>query len=253
MNCLCEQMYQAIGFQEPVSSWTHLIASGIFAILSIGMVRRGRTHAHRTALGVFGFSAIFLLSMSGVYHLLNYGGAGRAVLGRLDHAAIFVLIAGTFTPVHAILFKGVMRWGMLGVIWAAAITGLTLKTIFFETISEGLGLTFYLGLGWAGLISGLFLWKRFGGHFIRPLLIGALCYSIGAIFEFLDRPILIEGVIGDHELFHIAVLFGLGFHWKFVLQCIEKEKLDLNSISTDEFDPVMNESQSHPEIPDHTS
>jgi P-type Ca2+ transporter type 2C len=227
MCCPVDDRYSALGFQEPFSSWSHLLGAGVFAVLSIRMLRRGRTRGHQVSLGIFAFSAVFLLSMSGVYHLLDYGGGGRRVLARLDHAAIFVLIAGTFTPLQAILFKGVMRWGMLSVIWAAAITGLTLKTIFFTSVSEGLGLTFYLGLGWAGAISAMFLRRRFGGAFIRPLVAGALFYSAGAVLEAMDWLELIRGVIGPHELFHVAVLLGLGSHWVFVARCVDRERAEL--------------------------
>ena len=89
---------------------------------------------------VFAFSCVLLLSISGVYHLLSPGGSGRYVLHRLDHAAIFILIAGSFTPVHAILFRGPWRWGMLAGVWTMAITGLTLKTVYFTSIPEWFGL-----------------------------------------------------------------------------------------------------------------
>jgi len=113
------------------------------------------------SLSVFALSSVLLLSLSGVYHLLAPGTAGRQVLQRLDHAAIFVLIAGSFTPVHAILFRGAWRWAMLAGIWAAAITGLVLKTVFFATLPEWLGLLMYLGLGWMGVISALALAGRY--------------------------------------------------------------------------------------------
>jgi hypothetical protein len=93
--------YPLPGFSDPVSSWTHLAGAGAFACLAPSLLRRGRGDGARLAfLGVFTFSTVFLLSMSGVYHLLSPGGAGRAVLRRLDHGAIFMLIAGTFTPLH---------------------------------------------------------------------------------------------------------------------------------------------------------
>ncbi|MDH3583009.1 MAG: hemolysin III family protein [Phycisphaerae bacterium] len=205
------------GFAEPFSCLSHLLAAPVFLVLSVPLLRRGRGRAGRMiSLGVFAFGCVFLLSISGVYHLLSTGGAGREVLRRLDHAAIFFLIAATFTPAHGILFRGIWRWGMLTVIWAAAITGLTLKTIFFHGVSEGLGLTFYLGLGWVGVISGIAIWMRFGPALVRPLVAGALAYTFGALFEFAKWPVLVEGVIGPHEMFHVAVIVGIGCHWWFV-------------------------------------
>ena len=214
-----QPIYAIPGFSEPFSSLTHLLAAGIFLVLSIWLVINGRGHAGRMAtLIIFSFSVVFLLSMSGVFHLLEPGGTGRMVLQRLDHAGIFLLIAGTYTPVHGILFKGWWRWGMLFLIWSIAITSITLKTIFFNDIAEWLGLSLYLGLGWFGIVSGILLYQRYGYQYIKPLIYGALAYTLGAVMEFMRTPELIPGIIGPHELFHIAVLFGIGYHFTFVFR-----------------------------------
>ena len=175
------------------------------------------------ALFVFAFSCVFLLSMSGVYHLLSKDGVGHLVLQRLDHAAIFVLIAGTFTAVHSVLFSGMWRWAMLVFVWAASATGITLKTVFFNNTPELLGLTLYLVFGWLGLISAVALWRRYGFSFIKPLLYGGLAYSVGAALQFFRQPVLVPGIVGAHELFHVAVLFGISFHWWFISSSFECE------------------------------
>jgi len=214
-----QPIYAIPGFSEPFSSLSHLLAAGIFLGIGIWLVRHGRGHAGRVAsLVIFIFTAVFLLAMSGVFHLLEPGSTGRMVLQRLDHAGIFLLIAGTYTPVHFILFTGWWRWGMLFIIWSLAITSLTLKTIFFNDIAEWLGLTFYLGLGWFGAVSGFLLYQRHGYQYIKPLIYGALAYTIGALMEFARSPELIPGIIGPHELFHVAVLFGIGYHFAFVFR-----------------------------------
>jgi channel protein (hemolysin III family) len=207
------------GFTEPVSSLSHLLGAGVFTFLGAFLLRRGRGSALRLAfLGVYAFSCVFLLAMSGVYHLLSFEGAPRAVLARLDHGAIFLLIAGTCTPAHGILFRGWGRWGMLLLIWSAAAAGIALKTVFFADVAEWVGLVAYLALGWLGVVSGVALWRRNGFAFIRPLLGGGLAYTSGGVLEFLRWPVLIPGVLGAHELFHVAVLLGAGLHWKFVWQ-----------------------------------
>ena len=205
------------GFSEPFSSLSHLLGAGVFAALTPLMLQRGRGNVTRLiSLGVFCFAAVFLLSMSGVYHLLSPDGTARAVLRRLDHAAIFVLIASSFTPVHVILFRGVACWGVLLAIWSLAIASISLKTVYFAAWPEWLGLVLYLGMGWIGLGSGLALWRRYGFVFIEPILFGGLAYSIGAVLEALSQPVLIPGVIQSHEIFHVAVILGLAFHWSFV-------------------------------------
>jgi channel protein (hemolysin III family) len=212
------------GFSDPVSSLTHLTGAVVFAILSFVLLRRGRGDLGRMlSLGVFAFSCVLLLSLSGVYHLLSPGTAGREVLKRLDHAAIFGLIAGTFTPVHAILFQGGWRWGMLLGIWSAAIAGLTLKTLSFATMPEWVGLLMYLGLGWMGVISAVAVARRHGHVVILPVLWGALAYTAGAVAEFLRWPQLLPGIVGPHEIFHLAVLAGIAWHWAFIMSIASGE------------------------------
>jgi channel protein (hemolysin III family) len=205
------------GFSDPVSSLTHLTAAVVFAILGPFLVARGSGGALRViSLAVFALACVLLLSLSGVYHLLTPETAARGVLLRLDHAAIFLLIAGSFTPVHAILLRDRWHWHLLAWIWGAAIVGLTLKTVYFDSVPQWLGLMMYLGLGWLGLISTIALARRFGVRFVLPLVWGALAYTFGAVAEFLGWPVLVPGVVGPHEIFHLAVVAGISFHWAFI-------------------------------------
>jgi len=209
------------GFTDPFNSLSHLIGAFIFLIYGVKLIHLARGHrGWVAAVSVFVFSVVFLLSMSGVFHLLDNEGLARAVLRRLDHAAIFGLIAGTFTPVHVILFKGFARWGILVLIWGLAIIGMTIKTIYFHELPEGLGLMFYLGLGWVGIVSAYLTHRLHNLTVIKPLIYGALAYTLGATLEFLKMPVIIPGVIGPHELFHIAVLAGIMWHWNFVTSLI---------------------------------
>jgi channel protein (hemolysin III family) len=212
-----EHMLAITGFSDPVSSLSHLGGALAFAVLAVALLRRGSgDRARMISLSVFAVSCVLLLSLSGVYHLLSPDTAGRAVLKRLDHAAIFVLIAGSFTPVHAILFRGVWRWGALTGIWGAAIAGVIVKTAYFDVMPEWLGLTMYLGLGWIGVVSATALARRYGWRPLRPVLWGALAYSAGALAEFLRWPVLLAGILGPHEIFHLAVLAGIACHWVFI-------------------------------------
>ena len=212
-------MIKFLGLYEPFSSISHLGAAVVFSIYSFFLYRRGKGKGGPVfVLIIFSFTCVYLLSMSGVYHLLSKGEPASEVIRRLDHAGIFLLIAGTFTAVHGYLFKGFWRWGMMSLIWLLAITGITLKTIFFNHVSEGLSLTFYIGLGWFGAVSGYLLWRKFGLTFIVPLLLGAAAYTMGALLEFFRVPNIMPGIIGPHEIFHIFVIAGIAFHWKFVHQ-----------------------------------
>ncbi len=206
-----------LGFSDPVSSLLHLVAAAICLWFGIIMLYKFKgSFIARLSLIIFVFGAIFMFSMSGVYHLLEQGGTPRYVLQHLDHAAIWVMIAGTFTPVHIILFAGWRRWGILTLVWTAAITGIVLKTIFFDDFPEWLGLIFYLALGWLGIVSGTMLAKQTGWYEIRFLGYGGIAYSLGALFEYFQPPFFIPGIFGPHEVFHVAIIFGVYFHWNLI-------------------------------------
>ncbi len=207
------------GFYEPFSALSHLIGALVFAVLAVVLVRRGRGDARRTlCLCVFATTSVLLLSMSGVFHMLEEGSVGRNVLGRLDQAAIFGLIAGTHTPVQGLFFRGIARWGVLALIWLVAATGITLFSVFYHSLPTGLGTTVYLIMGWIAGVSGIVVWRRQGTARVWRLIVGGVVYSIGALFLALDWPTLWPGVLGPHELWHIAVLTALGLHWKFVFE-----------------------------------
>jgi hemolysin III len=206
-----------LGFSEPFSSWSHFVAALFFASQSFFLFHRGRGNPLRiTALAIYFVTIIFLLSMSGTYHLLPFGTTGRDVLQRLDHAGIWMLIIGSFTPIHVILFDGFWRWGVLLIIWTIGVTGMILEVIFFKDFPEYLSLIFYLSLGWVGVISSFRYIKQHSTLNIQYMLYGGLCYSVGAIFDFIRWPVIIPWVFGPHEVFHLFIIGGIYFHWKFI-------------------------------------
>ena len=147
------------GFADPFSSLSHLFGAMVFAALGVILCVRGRGDGLRmVGLIAFSLGAVLLLATSGVYHLFQPTGYAHRVLQRIDHAAIFLLIAASFTPVHILLFRGWGRWGVLLLIWAIAILGITLKSIYFDSMPAWAGLIMYLGLGWLA-IAAVMLWR----------------------------------------------------------------------------------------------
>lgn len=173
--------------------------------------------------------------MSGVYHLLEPGEMPRHVLRHLDHAGIWFLIAGTFTPMHIILFRGWKRWGVLVPVWIITVTGITLEMIFFNNIPEWLTLSFFLFLGWIGVISIWTFKKYYPEGKYRYIGIGGFAYTLGAVMEFTRWPVLWSGVIGPHEIFHVFVLIGAGSHWLFIFKNAHRPKARILIIHTKEF------------------
>ncbi len=215
---------------DPFSTLSHLAGALLFAVLGVELVRRGCSRGAKWGLGIFAGSAVTLLLASALFHAMPSETVARTVTQRLDHAAIFLLIAGTFTPIHAILFRGVLRWGVLAFIWTFAVVGITLKSVFFTSMPDWLGITIYLVMGWAGIIGISVAWWRYGTRYVSPIVWGALAYTVGALCEFTGEPVIWPGVIESHEVFHVAVLVGLGSMWAFVRRAavgIPGEKMPL--------------------------
>ena len=170
-------IYHIRGFHEPFSAASHLLGGIGFLFLGLLLIRRGGTNSQRQALlGVYALACVVQLFVSGIYHATTSGSALNGVMLRLDHAAIYILIAGTFTPIHGILFRGWLRWAPLLLLWAIAAGGVIMKTAYFGAMSASFSISLYLSMGWFGLFCGSILWKQRGFAFIRPLLLGGIGY-----------------------------------------------------------------------------
>ena len=135
MNGSATELYHLPGFYEPFNAISHLLATVLFIFLGVRLLLRGRGSPTRmTFLAIYSTACVFMLSMSTVFHMMVRGGTASRVMERLDHGAIFVLIAGTFTAVHGIIFRGWFRWVPLVVVWCVTAGCITLKIIFFESI-----------------------------------------------------------------------------------------------------------------------
>ena len=136
------------------------------------------------------------LGISGVYHSLDRGCSARMVMQRIDYFAIWLLIAGTFTAVHGIMFDGLWRRGVLTFIWSYVAVGVALQAIWFHIFSGVPGLVLYLGLGWSACSSILKLGRQIGFNVVRPMWYAGIAYSAGAILEATRHPILIDRWVG---------------------------------------------------------
>lgn len=205
------------GFADPVASMLHLFAAPAAVLFGYYLWQRGRGESLRSAsLLVYATGVVMLLAFSGTYHMLTPGETPRFVLRHLDFASIWILIAGTFTPMHIIALRGFWRWNMLAIIWGIAIVGITLDTIWLENIPGWLASASYLALGWVGALSAWRITRHRNVKVVLDCMWGGIAYSVGATLEAVGYPTLIPGVVGPHELFHVGVLVGIAFHARFV-------------------------------------
>lgn len=213
------------GISDPFSSLSHLFGAVAGMVSSFFLIAKSRRSSagRQLSLYIYSFCLVFLFSMSGVFHMLERNTDARYVFRILDYCAIFLMIAGSFTPLHIILFRGMKRWLILIVVWAVAISGLTVTSLFFDQIPQWLSYSLYLGLGWVGYFSFRYIYshkKRFAAY----LAAGGAFYTIGAIIDFVRVPDIIPGVFGHHEIFHICVILGALAHWMLIYKIADYQR-----------------------------
>lgn len=209
-------------FREPVSGFTHLfgaIVSLVGLILLVAkqlMVGNGSPLAFFSVI-VFGLSLVFLYTASTVYHLINSKEKVILFLRKLDHSMIYVLIAGTYTPICLIALEGAWRWGFFALIWGFAIVGIILKLVWFES-PRWLSTSFYIIMGWLAVVAISPLSKALPAGAITLLISGGIVYTIGGIIYALKWPKINLKHWGFHEIFHLFVLGGSFLHYMLVIQ-----------------------------------
>jgi channel protein (hemolysin III family) len=202
---------------------THLGAALVALFAALPLIRLGRGSSwRRSSVSVYAVCVVTTLGISGTYHLLSRTCEARSVMQHLDHYAIWLLIAGTFTAVHGVMCRGFWRSGMLAFIWAYACVGVLLQVYRFDIFSGNVGLLLYLGLGWVGVVSVVKVGRQIGFRAMRPVLFAGLFFSAGALFEAFAKRFVIAGSIGPHEIFHVAVLVGVTLHWRFIRELLVK-------------------------------
>ena len=208
---------------QPVSSFTHLIAAGTALAAAIPLVRLGRGSTGRVfALAVYVSCVTAALAISGVYHALAREGSARLFMQRLDYYAIWLLIAGCFTAIHGVMCRGFWRSGLLSIIWTYALVGVALQVLWWNTFTGRTGLALYLGLGWIGFASVIKLGRQIGWRQVMPVVYAGVMFSLGAILEACEWPVVIAGWVEAHEVFHFAVVAGLAMLWLFIRRLLTR-------------------------------
>jgi len=163
---------------------------------------------------VFAASLILLYGISGSYHGISWTPALRRILRRLDHAMIFVLIGGTYTPLCLAIS---LAWGIpiLSVVWAIAGAGVLLRLVWLGG-PRWLSVALYLTLGWAGLVATSEIVREFAVAPLTMLALGGVLYTLGAVVYAAGRPNPWPRVFGYHEVFHLLVIAGSAVHYSLI-------------------------------------
>ncbi len=169
--------------------------------------------------GVYGLAATALFSFSAVYHALKRRDNETTVWRKLDHIAIFIMIAGSYTPLVYIYLDGAWRWSMIIIPWAIVLLGVLYK-LFWLGAPRVLSPILYLGMGWLALAPLRQLWLAMEPMAFWGVVAGGVAYSIGAVIYALKRPNPRPGVFGFHDIFHMWILIGAALHFVVVLAAV---------------------------------
>lgn len=197
--------------REPVNSLTHAIGAVLALIGMVWLVWMARDYPGRVvALAVFGTSMVLLYTASSVMHAWNGSASILYRLNQLDHAAIYLLIAGSYTPFAYTFLEGGWRWGMLIAVWTVAIIGVVLKLGF--NMYGHLSTVFYVAMGWIAVIGAPVLFRSDYVNAMWLILAGGIVYTLGAVIFALRKPNF-HVHFGHHEIWHLFVLGGSTCHF----------------------------------------
>jgi hemolysin III len=206
-------MLRCLRLREPFCGLSHLAGAGlsVVGLLVLLSISYGRPW-HLVACSVYGGSLILLYSASTLYHSLPVAPRRVEQLRALDQAAIYCLIAGTYTPICLLALRGPWGWSLFGVVWGLGLVGATLR-LAWRGFPEWLCFSLYLVMGWLSVVALGPLSRALSGAGIAWLFAGGVVYTVGAAVLALDRPRLRPGVFGSHDLWHLFVLGGSACHF----------------------------------------
>tara|TARA_B110001454_G_scaffold16145_1_gene14562 strand:- start:50128 stop:50784 length:657 start_codon:yes stop_codon:yes gene_type:complete len=168
---------------------------------------------------VYSLGLLLMLGVSTIYHRVHWQPKPRAFMKRLDHSAIFIQIAGTFTPICLLALSEPDGIFLLKVIWAAAAAGI-LQSIFWVKAPKFVTAIFYVVMGWIALPYISELGKALGTVKVSLVVAGGIVYTIGSLFYATKRPRMAPQVFGYHELFHLFTIIGAILHFAVIYQLI---------------------------------
>jgi hemolysin III len=184
---------------------SHQYAFFVSLVLGAVLVAIADGAGRRAAAGVFAAALATMFGVSALYHRITWEPRARRWMRRLDHAAIYLLIAGTYTPFALIALDGAWRWTILPLVWGGALVAIALKLAWTEA-PKWLSVVIGIGLGWVGIVALPELWSYTGPSGVALLTIGGVLYTAGALVYARQRPDPVPMVFGYHEVFHALVV-----------------------------------------------
>jgi hemolysin III len=204
-----------LGLKQPFNAISHMVGAGLSLAVAPLLWKLAHGPLAWVTVTLYIVGLVSLYTLSTLFHAVPASPRGELWLERLDHVGIYLLIAGTYSPVSVLLVGGTLGWTLFLVVWSVAAAGIALSL----TVPLGpkwLHIVGYIALGWTAVIAAPALLERVSWAGLWWLLGGGIVYSVGGFLYVRDRPRFV-GPFGDHEVWHILVLFASAAHFVFVL------------------------------------
>jgi hemolysin III len=197
----------------------HLVAFPLSIVSGIVVTILAEGTTATVGAALYALSGMVLFGVSALYHRGHWDDRTHALLRRLDHSNIFLLIAGTYTPICLMLLEGTTRVVVLTAVWVGAGAGIVFRVAWL-TAPRWLYTPFYLALGWVAVAVTPELARNGGGAVVVLMGIGGLAYTAGGVVYGLRRPDPRPAVFGYHEIFHSCTLVGFAAHYAAVVAAV---------------------------------
>lgn len=200
--------------REPFSTYSHLIGALISIVWTVLLLVNAYESplSYTVSFWIYGITVFLMFFSSAVYHAINVTFKTEEFYRLLDHIMIYLVIAGSYTPLSVIVLDGNWRFGMLLGVWLFALAGI-LKKIFWLNAPRWFSTGLYLLMGWVAVIIFPQMWELLPKGFSLWIVAGGLFYSVGAIIYALEKPDPFPPQFGFHELWHLFVLGGAFSHF----------------------------------------
>lgn len=213
-------MQQRWKIREPFNGLSHAGGAGLslVGLVVLATLAWGKP-LHLTGVMVYGLSMFLLYCASTLYHSLHVEPHQHRRLLVLDQSAIYLLIAGTYTPICLVSLKGPWGTGLLSVVWGIAVVGILLR-VLWKSAPPWLCVVLYVLMGWLCVVALTPLTHALPSHGLKWLFAGGMCYTVGVILFALKQPRLWPGVFSWHEVWHCFVLGGSACHFMVMFLCV---------------------------------
>jgi hemolysin III len=191
--------------------WLHAGTFPVAVAAGIVLIVLAQGAPAKWASAVFMATSMLLFGASAVYHRFNWGPKAKAVLKRIDHANIFLLIAGTYTPIAVLALPPEKGLLLLSLVWTGALIGILFR-VFWIGAPRWLYVALYLVLGWAAVMYIVDLFQA-NAAMMTLVIVGGVLYTLGAVVYAMKRPNPWPGHFGFHEIFHVCTVLAFLCHW----------------------------------------